>query len=126
MPSREILECRIHRHACRLLSEIDGHQCGDIRDREAIAREERLVADLRVEPLQLLFDSFALGLAVLGKLLDAGFEQFVWKLSLNESASVRSLALHLSRRHRCAAYANLSSDKERLGCAPSRLSIALP
>src|SRR5271156_1730784 len=36
-------------------------------------------------------------------------------LWLDESASMRRRALHLTRRHRCAAYADLSSDKERLG-----------
>jgi hypothetical protein len=36
---------------------------------------------------------------------------------LDESRLVRCLALHLSRRHRCAAFADLSSDKERLGSA---------
>jgi hypothetical protein len=39
----------------------------------------------------------------------------VFALRLNESASVRCLALYLSRRHRFAAFADLSSDKERLG-----------
>jgi hypothetical protein len=36
-------------------------------------------------------------------------------LRLNESRVVNFLALHLTRRHRFAAYADLSSDKERLG-----------
>jgi hypothetical protein len=36
-------------------------------------------------------------------------------LRLDELRLVLCLALHLSRRHRCAAYADLSSDKERLG-----------
>jgi hypothetical protein len=34
---------------------------------------------------------------------------------LNESRLVSCRALHLSRRHRYAAFADLSSDKERLG-----------
>jgi hypothetical protein len=37
------------------------------------------------------------------------------KCRLDESAPVPCLALHLSRRHRYAAFADLSSDKERLG-----------
>src|ERR1700685_199862 len=36
-------------------------------------------------------------------------------LRSNESTLVNCLALHLTRRHRFAAYADLSSDKERLG-----------
>jgi hypothetical protein len=36
-------------------------------------------------------------------------------LRLNESTWMNRLALHLSRRHRVAAFADLSSDKERLG-----------
>ena len=36
-------------------------------------------------------------------------------LRLNESGLVGCRALYLSRRHRCAAYADLPSDKERLG-----------
>ena len=36
-------------------------------------------------------------------------------LRLNESRVVNCLALHLTRRHRSAAFADLSSDKERLG-----------
>src|SRR5271155_4432496 len=41
----------------------------------------------------------------------------VERLRLGESASVRCRALHLTRRHRCAAFADLSSDKERFGKA---------
>jgi hypothetical protein len=36
-------------------------------------------------------------------------------LRLNESTRMNCLALHLSRRHRFAAFADLSSDKERFG-----------
>jgi hypothetical protein len=36
-------------------------------------------------------------------------------LWFDELRLVRRSALHLSRRHRCAAFADLSSDKERLG-----------
>jgi hypothetical protein len=35
-------------------------------------------------------------------------------LRLNESTRMNCLALYLSRRHRFAAFADLSSDKERL------------
>jgi len=37
------------------------------------------------------------------------------RLRLDKSASVRCRALHLTRRHRWAAFADLSSDKERFG-----------
>src|SRR5271154_1260260 len=80
MPSREILERRIRRDAGRLRGEVDPNERGDIRDGEAIARDERLVADLRVEPLQLLLDGLALRLAVFGELLDARLEQLVGML----------------------------------------------
>src|ERR1700685_2890837 len=43
-----------------------------------------------------------------------------WRL--NESTLVNCLALHLTRRHRSAAYADLSSDKERLGNERSGLN----
>ena len=36
------------------------------------------------------------------------------QLWLDKPAFVRCRALHLTRRNRCAAYADLSSDKERL------------
>jgi hypothetical protein len=45
----------------------------------------------------------------------SGVGASIFALRLDESASVRCRALHLSRRHRCAAFADLSSDKERLG-----------
>jgi len=38
----------------------------------------------------------------------------VERLRLDESALVRCRALHLTRRHRCAAFADLSSDKKAL------------
>jgi len=37
------------------------------------------------------------------------------QLQLDESALLLCLALHLTRRHCCAAFADLSSDNERLG-----------
>ena len=43
-------------------------------------------------------------------------------LRLDELGLVPSPALHLSRRHRCAAFADLSSDKERFRIA---LAVAL-
>ena len=39
-------------------------------------------------------------------------------LRLDELGPLRYQALDLSRRHRCAAFADLSSDKERLGSDP--------
>src|ERR1700693_2428602 len=44
---------------------------------------------------------------------------------LDESARVRCVALHLTRRHRCAAFADLSSDKERLGIRTMRAALSL-
>src|SRR5208283_1759687 len=76
VPSREILERGIQRDAHQLHDEIDRDLAGDIRDGKAIARDERLVADLRVEPLQLLFDSLTLRRRVFRNLLDARLEQF--------------------------------------------------
>ena len=62
--------------AGQLCAEVDGDQGGDIRDGEAISRDERLVADLRVEPLQLQSCDFALRFAVLGELLQT--RRFRW------------------------------------------------
>ena len=45
----------------------------------------------------------------------------VFALRLDESAKVICLALYLSRRHRFAAFADLSSDKERLGFDVSKI-----
>src|SRR5208337_2412738 len=69
MPSREIFQRWIRRDAGRLRGEVDPNERSDIRDSEAIARDERLVADLRVEPLQLLLDGLALRFTVFGELL---------------------------------------------------------
>ena len=86
MPSREILERGISCDARSLRSEIDGDLGGDIRDREPIARDERLVADLRVEPLKLLCHGLALRLAVFRKLFEPLLEQLIRML---ERASVQ-------------------------------------
>src|ERR1700689_163902 len=77
MPSREIFQRWIHRDAGRLYGEVYPNERSDIRYTEAIARDERFVSDLRVEPLQLLLDGFALRFAVFGELLDARLEQLV-------------------------------------------------
>ena len=70
MPSREILERRVGRNTGHLRGEIDRNFGGDIRNREPIAGDERLVADLRVEPLKLLRTASRWVCAVFRKLLE--------------------------------------------------------
>src|ERR1700691_4778447 len=80
MPSREILERRIELDAHILHGEIDRDFGGDVRDGEAIGRDERLVADLLFEPLKMLFSGLALSRAILRKLFEDRLEQFVQML----------------------------------------------
>src|ERR1700685_3080961 len=80
MPSREILERRIELDAHILHGEIDRDFGGDVRDGEAMGRDERRFADLLVEPLKMLFSGLALSRAILRKLFEDRLEQFVQML----------------------------------------------
>src|SRR5271170_444047 len=129
MPSREILQRRIRRNAGRLRGEVDPNERSDIRDSEAIARDERLVADLRVEPLQLLLDGLALRLAVFGELLDARLEQLVGVLERTcgngKEVQLHSPVPHLDERLLAVVLAHqvrlgmqtfeVATDRDRLG-----------
>src|SRR6266481_2797088 len=74
MPSREILECWI-RFDTGERAEIDRNFGSDIRDRKPVARDERLISDLLIEPLKLVLHGLVLRRSVLRKLFDASLKK---------------------------------------------------